>query len=783
MNNFIRLLSPLLMMISLGTTAAVPPSPDAPKADTRPAPLVDHDQNGISDGLQARLAEAGPSDRFNVVITFNGPGDAASARAQVGNFELRREFKIVRGFAATMTAGQIKALATRSGVFRIEEDFEVTVKLNTARTDFGANDAVQSLGYNGTGVKVCVVDTGVDSRHEQLDDQLIPFYDVVKGQSVAYDDHGHGTHVAGICCGKGTGGGSAGTYRGVAPGVNLYAAKVLDSGGSGSDSQVIAGIEWCVTQAVDVISISIGGGPSDGNDGMSQAVNAAVDAGVAVVAAAGNSGDGPESVTTPGAASKAITVGAAADTGSNGIHLTPWSSRGPNLAIPAITKPDIVAPGDAVTSAQSGTVSGYVSMSGTSMATPFVAGSVALARQADFRLTPAQLKQKLGETAQDRGVDGQDNDWGWGLLDVYAFVQSAGGNLTPDPWKFPGHQYISGTVPNSGIWSYPFEVTDLTTPIAATVNVDGVSTQTCLIPWPLGGCFLYSESWTPDLEARIKAPDGSTLGESLCPGIPGPAGCGQYGRQETPRVMPTKAGTYTLEVVPASATDGGDGMGGKFTVELSKGPIGFPPPPPPSLTVTVNQAAGQSDPANSAPISFAVVFSEPVSDFATGDVMLGGTAGATTAAVTGSGANYNVAVSGMTGDGTVIASIAAGAAHNSTGIGNVASTSTDNTVSYAAVSVAPPLPPTELIAGATSRAQVNLAWKDNANNETGFEIQRCTGKNCNNFTLLSRVDTANTISYQDSTVVPNTNYGYRVRAYNGSGQSAFSNIQRVKTPR
>ena len=99
-------------------------------------------------------------------------------------------------------------------------------------------------------------------------------------------------------------------------------------------------------------------------------------------------------------------------------------------------------------------------------------------------------------------------------------------------------------------------------------------------------------------------------------------------------------------------------------------------------TVTINQAAGQADPTNASPINFTVVFSEPVNDFATGDVTLSGTAGATTATVTGSGTTYNVAVSGMTGSGTVIASLAAGVAHDAAGNANTASTSTDNTVTY-----------------------------------------------------------------------------------------------------
>ena len=98
--------------------------------------------------------------------------------------------------------------------------------------------------------------------------------------------------------------------------------------------------------------------------------------------------------------------------------------------------------------------------------------------------------------------------------------------------------------------------------------------------------------------------------------------------------------------------------------------------------MTIDQAAGQNDPTNGSPINFTVVFSESVSDFATGDVSLSGTAGATTATVTGGGTTYNVAVSGMANDGTVIASIDADKAHDSVGNGNTASSSTDNNVTY-----------------------------------------------------------------------------------------------------
>jgi hypothetical protein len=130
------------------------------------------------------------------------------------------------------------------------------------------------------------------------------------------------------------------------------------------------------------------------------------------------------------------------------------------------------------------------------------------------------------------------------------------------------------------------------------------------------------------------------------------------------------AGTYNFLVTVTNAA------GLSTTSSVAVTPDTTPP------TVAINQAASQADPANASPINFTVVFSESVSDFVTGDVTLGGTAGATTAIVTGNGTTYNVAVSGMTSDGTVVASIAAGVAHDTAGNASVASTSTDNVVAF-----------------------------------------------------------------------------------------------------
>jgi serine protease AprX len=579
----------LVLLVLVG--ALLPPAASSAatgggSSGVRPA-LADRDGDGLSDSLEVRLRRLDDGDPVSVVVTFDGRGDVQAAHRAVGAFRVTRTFSLVHGIAATMTKEQATELAGVPGVFRVEQNVLVHAFLNAADADFGTERARTDFGVTGTGVEVCIVDTGVDPNHEQLDSKApIPFFDAVNGQAVAYDDHGHGTHVAGIAVGDGVGGPNAATFAGVAPGASLSVAKVLNSAGSGTEAQVLAGIDWCAARAsVRVISMSFGTSlASDGLDAISQAVNAAAAAGKVPVVAAGNSGDDPMTVGSPAAASGAITVGAVAEWSapvgaanhSDGVYLAPFSSRGPTLD--GRTKPDVASPGVTITSAQAGTTSGYVTFSGTSMATPFVSGTVALALQASPAWGPTEVRAALEGTADDRGLPGKDNDYGAGLLDGYGFVAAAEG--TTGQTAFPAWTSISGTVANHGLWSQSFTVgaADLGVPIAATVLTDGA--LVCVFGIP-GFCFDYD--WGPDLEARLIDPNGAVLDTSTCP-----VGdeCGN-GRQETVHAMPTVAGTYVLQVWPTEDAPH-NGAGGTFHVDLSTGPVGGPPPPPPPPPPTMH---------------------------------------------------------------------------------------------------------------------------------------------------------------------------------------------------
>jgi serine protease AprX len=579
--------------------AAAPGQAATPKRSTGAAPaqrpqfagLADANDNGLADGLDRRLAH-GAGGRIDVVATFTDRSAMLAARNAVAAGHVSTTFQLIDGFAASLTPGQIRSLQARSGVLRIEQDFQVHALDDAANSAFGVTAAKSDFPVTGAGTEICIPDTGVDLGHEQLDSKApIAWKDFIGNKSTPYDDEGHGTLVASVALGDGVGPGPiADLMQGVAPDASLSAAKVLDSTGNGPDSVGVQGIQWCAGRAsVDVISISLGSDvPSDGLDALSQAVDAAVAAGKIVIAAAGNGGDVPGSITSPGSAKQAITVGAAAEWSNNpaapyfseGPYLAPFSSRGPTAD--GRTKPDVIGPGVTIGAASSGSVSLYEVVDGTSFSTPYVAGVAALLKEAQPTWTQSDVRTAIQGTALDVGPAGKDNDWGSGLLDAYAAVASAEGASGHTP--FPAYQRMTGTVANNGTSSKTFTLGsgDLNAPIAATITLDGK--LTCVLDLGPLGCLEYG--WSPDLEAALYGPDGFLITDSTCAAD---TEC-TYGRQETLHVTPTQTGTYTIKIYPAS---GGTGDGGSYAIDLFHGPVAGGSPPP-VLKVHVGDLDGTS---------------------------------------------------------------------------------------------------------------------------------------------------------------------------------------------
>jgi subtilisin family serine protease len=289
---------------------------------------------------------------------------------------------------------------TASGT-RVWLDRAVTVALDESVPQVGVPE-VWDAGYDGTGVTVAVLDTGIDPTHPDLPaDRIAGTANFTPDPLV--DGHGHGTHVASIVGGSGEA--SGGTYRGVAPGASLLVGKVLPDSGSGPTSAVIEGMEWAAGQGADIVNLSLGSAATDGTDPASQALDAlTAQTGTLFVVATGNDSQ-DAAVGSPAAASTALSVGAV----DKEDLLAGYSNRGPRLGDAAV-KPELTAPGTGIGAARAaGTSRGeiidgrYTRLNGTSMATPHVAGAAALLAQAHPEWTWDQLKDALVSTAEPGG--------------------------------------------------------------------------------------------------------------------------------------------------------------------------------------------------------------------------------------------------------------------------------------------------------------------------------------------------------------------------------------------
>ncbi len=340
------------------------------------------------------LLEFGYDDRMPLIVT----GDALPMAARAG-----RDLPSVNGVAVVADAtgalwGELTAGTRTAGVSKVWLDGKRKSLLDHSVPQIGA-PAAWEAGYVGTGTTVAVLDTGVDQTHPDLADREIAEQNFSEAPDNV-DHYGHGTHVASIVAG--TGAQSGGRFRGVASGASILDGKVLDDFGSGAESWIIAGMEWAAEQGADVVNLSLGGGDLPGIDPMEEAVNTlSAEHGTLFVIAAGNAG-GDETVGTPGSAEAALTVGAV----DREDQLADFSSRGPRVGDGGL-KPDITAPGVDIVAAlhSDGAIGdpvepGYTALSGTSMATPHVAGAAALLAQQHPDWTGAQLKAALTASAK-----------------------------------------------------------------------------------------------------------------------------------------------------------------------------------------------------------------------------------------------------------------------------------------------------------------------------------------------------------------------------------------------
>lgn len=357
-------------------------------------------------------------NRRIVVFQAGTTDDAKRAAVEAVGGRVKKNLGSINAVAAHLPEGAADSVKTNPNVLRVDEDLivEAAVVKDSVRehgrveehgkpggaapaqpaqeTPWGIARVKAPEAWSasqGAGVKVCVIDTGIDLDHPDLQANIAGGYNAVNPSKSADDDNGHGSHVAGTIAGLNN---SIGVV-GVAPQAQLLAVKVLSRNGSGWLSDIIEGLDWCAANGGKVANMSLGS--SSDNQSFHDAVTATYNAGVTVVAAAGNSGPCTNCVSYPARYPEVIAV-AASDSSDQAAG---FSSQGPEV--------DLIAPGKDVKSTYKGGV--YATMSGTSMATPHVSGAAAMKLAQNPTLTPSTLADAMktnadlltGLTAEQQG--------------------------------------------------------------------------------------------------------------------------------------------------------------------------------------------------------------------------------------------------------------------------------------------------------------------------------------------------------------------------------------------
>ncbi len=383
-------------------------------------------------------------DMIDVIVQFRHPVTVQHLRKvdHLGG-SLARQLASIQGGSFRLPLAAVQDLALDGDVAYISPNRKVRLSSTDHFRETVGADIANNNGWTGQGITVAVIDSGI-SNHPDLYDKYgrsrVIYNESFVSTEDAADRYGHGTHIAGIIAGNGASSlNDTNHVLGVSPNVYLVNLKVLDQNGSGNDGQTIAAIERAISLKdqynIKVINLSQGRGiyESYALDPLCQAVEAAYKAGIVVVVSAGNYGrndnqgiNGYGTITAPGNDPFVITVGAMNTRGTSSEAddlVATYSSRGPTV-MDFIVKPDIVAPGNQLVSlsapnsklfnavpaaavfAKTSNSYSYFSMSGTSMASPVVAGTVALMLQKDPTLSPDTIKSRLMKTANKNFTPG-----------------------------------------------------------------------------------------------------------------------------------------------------------------------------------------------------------------------------------------------------------------------------------------------------------------------------------------------------------------------------------------
>ena len=507
-------------------------------------------------------------DRYIIRLSDDVPSAAAASAAMMRGLRGDVHFTyetVFKGFAATLPGEALRAIQRNPLVASIEADGVVT-KIATTQTGatWGLDriDAVSGLdgnysyGATGAGVDAYILDTGILSSHVDFGGRVLSGYTSVDDGNGTEDCDGHGTHVAGTV---------GGTQWGVAKGVNLIPVRVLDCSGSGTWAGVIAGMDWVAANASgpSVANMSLGGGQTNSID---DAVARMHNAGVTVVVAAGNS-DADACGSSPAAAPEAITVGATTSSDAR----ASYSNFGTCL--------DIFAPGSSITSAWYTGNTATSTISGTSMASPHVAGAAALWLETDPNMSPAQVANALTSSATEGAVSGADGRSGRGRKATT--VPSPNLLLYVDPAMNGGGGGGGGGGNSAPTASFTYSCTDLSCDftgsgsdsngtVASYAWSFGSSAQNASFTFPGYGTYTVTLTVTDNEGATGSSTQTVTLADPNPPAISLDL-VRQYKQRGTPLADFAYSGASTVDMYSVSGGKFGTASGGSFTAQFPKG--------------------------------------------------------------------------------------------------------------------------------------------------------------------------------------------------------------------
>lgn len=328
--------------------------------------------------------------------------------------EIKNEYLFINSFFCRATKEEIYALSKASVVEYISSLSVACCQMNVSRDILKIND----FNLLGEGISVAFIDTGINPHCDfMLGENRIKFFkDFIENKNFPYDDNGHGTFVCGVCAGNGYL--SKFKYAGIAPKSNIYSLKALNKNGEATANKILDAMEWVFNnhkkEKIKVVCMSFGSEPIGYNDPIMQGANALWQDGVVVVAAAGNSGPKESTIKSPGISPEIITVGGFDDNrfddktfNKDFFEMANFSSRGPALRH---FKPDVVAPSVDITSC--GRSEFYTKLSGTSVATPMIAGFICLMLERFPKLSPQEVKLKLLQSCSSIGFDANSEGYG-----------------------------------------------------------------------------------------------------------------------------------------------------------------------------------------------------------------------------------------------------------------------------------------------------------------------------------------------------------------------------------